>query len=253
MTNTPLCPLDNIILDIEGATGHTLPYDGYIEAKLQIPGLNNMDQDTLLLVVPDTNFNSNVPVIIGTNIIQPLQTLVGNAQRRRLDNAWTSAFHCLSLQETQIRRHDGRLALLKSANKIRIVIPPNKTISVACLVDRKFSLQNCCAIIQASTESTLPDYIKIAPVVIDYGYHLDNTIPVLITNHSSHPVYIHFRKIVAELQWCTTSIHSQQCATNVLDTNTAFMSKFDFSQSDVTQDQLKCMQSFLLNNIDTFS
>ena len=63
-----LMPLNNL-LRLECADGSTMPYLGYIEVKLQAHGIpTNHVQDSILLVVPDTDYNKNVPILIGTNI-----------------------------------------------------------------------------------------------------------------------------------------------------------------------------------------
>ena len=126
MSNMPQLHSLGNILDIEGATGHSLPYDGYIEARLRIPGLHINGPDALLLVVPDTNFNSTVPIIIGTNVIKPLKQLV-MLDQHSLDNSWSSAFRCLAHPDNQLRKYDGRLAVVKSASKHTFTIPCNKT------------------------------------------------------------------------------------------------------------------------------
>lgn len=56
-------------LDVYGANGDSLPYLGYIEAVIELPFM----QELLLipvLVTKDSDFNSKVPVIIGTNVIR---------------------------------------------------------------------------------------------------------------------------------------------------------------------------------------
>lgn len=56
------------LLDIECAGGQQLPYDGYIEAQLKMEN-DSTDHPCLLLVVPDTPYNTHVPVLLGTNIL----------------------------------------------------------------------------------------------------------------------------------------------------------------------------------------
>ena len=64
----PLQPLDKLALDIEGAGGQKLPYSGYIEVDVGVPGLCN-PISCLLLVVPDTRYAKTVPIILGTNVL----------------------------------------------------------------------------------------------------------------------------------------------------------------------------------------
>ena len=60
------------IFNIECADGQKLPYKGYIESEIVInKGLPKAKPlPCLLLVTPDTEFSSRVPVILGTNILK---------------------------------------------------------------------------------------------------------------------------------------------------------------------------------------
>lgn len=65
-------------LDIECADGQTLPYLGYVSVNLATCGLssNEVLQDCLFLIVPDSDYNTRVPVLIGTNILSRLMDLL---------------------------------------------------------------------------------------------------------------------------------------------------------------------------------
>ena len=60
------------LLTISSSTGHPLPYMGYIEVDITYPDLTGktVTKSVLALVVPQTLYNSDVPVLIGTNVIQ---------------------------------------------------------------------------------------------------------------------------------------------------------------------------------------
>jgi hypothetical protein len=64
-------PLNNI--HIQGAGGNTLPYLGFTEETLNFcfDAIDN-PVDILLLVVPDTEYHSAVPVLLGTNCLSYL-------------------------------------------------------------------------------------------------------------------------------------------------------------------------------------
>ena len=67
-----------MLLNVEGATGHLFPYLalGYVDVSINIPSLEINNEHYFLFVVPDTSYTSDVPVIIGTNILYPLKTNV---------------------------------------------------------------------------------------------------------------------------------------------------------------------------------
>jgi hypothetical protein len=76
-SDLPIHPIKEL-LRIECADGQELPYEGFIEVDLTIlgsRGTHSKDSklhNCLFLVVPDSNYNSAVPVLIGTNILSSL-------------------------------------------------------------------------------------------------------------------------------------------------------------------------------------
>ena len=64
-------PLEDFKLDIECAGDQKLPYSGYVEVDIGIPGVVDLIE-CLLLVTPDTRYGHKVPAILGTNVLKPL-------------------------------------------------------------------------------------------------------------------------------------------------------------------------------------
>lgn len=62
--------LDELGLEVNTANGQSLPYSGYVEIELSVPCFKEKAITVPLLVVPVTEYNSQVPVIVGTNIIR---------------------------------------------------------------------------------------------------------------------------------------------------------------------------------------
>lgn len=63
------------ILEVEGANGQPVPYLGYVEVHLKFPKAlleSEPEISTLALIVPDLQSNSGVPLLIGTNTLDPL-------------------------------------------------------------------------------------------------------------------------------------------------------------------------------------
>ena len=58
----------NTLLDIECASGQQLPYEGYIEADIQLPHQKEF-YPGIWLVVPDRNYHNHIPLLVGTNIL----------------------------------------------------------------------------------------------------------------------------------------------------------------------------------------
>ena len=60
------------LLHLKGTEGIVIPFKGYIEAKLTVPGLPQYNEDMLFLVAPDHKYGEGVPVSIGTQVIDHL-------------------------------------------------------------------------------------------------------------------------------------------------------------------------------------
>ena len=116
----------NDFLHIECADGGTLPYSGYIEASITSTGLPScLDSSTKypILVVPNSNYNRTVPVLLGTNILHHLLSSVQSnygdqyLQRASLHTPWYLAFRMMTLQEKELRKQHNRLGIVKCAEK----------------------------------------------------------------------------------------------------------------------------------------
>lgn len=252
--DVPLHPLNNI-LKVEAATGHILPYKGYVECNLSVNELGISDRTGLFLVVPETNFGKGVPIIMGTNLLKSM-----NSGTNLPNNSpWKMAFQCLALQDKQISRNEGRLALVKSNQRAKILLRSNRTMTIQCIVDKKVYMSNCLAILQPSKDSMLPNGVEITPSVSDYGS--TDTIDVVITNHTFNPVVIPSLSIICELQWCTLDAGlgtespqyvSNVCASSQLQSSN-ILTAFDLGNSNISPTQLSQIQSLLNDNSDIFS
>ena len=57
------------LLKLEGTGSSTIPYLGFMEVNLQIPGIQHYNEDALLLVIPTMIYSKTVPVVVGFKII----------------------------------------------------------------------------------------------------------------------------------------------------------------------------------------
>ena len=56
----------NTLIEAEVSGGGVIPYTGYVEARLTIPGIKRMDKDSLFMVTNDSPYTQQVPVQLGT-------------------------------------------------------------------------------------------------------------------------------------------------------------------------------------------
>ena len=250
----PINPLKEL-LHIETANGDKLPYHGYSECELSVPELGVNELKGLFLVVPETPFEKEVPVIIGTNLLRHID---GKATNHSY-STWRTVIRCMAMQDKQLAKQHGKLGLVKSCSRDRITVCSNRTTTIRGRIDRKLDINNCLAIVEPTKDSKLPRDIEITPTVIDYGtsYEID----VELTNHGPKPLVIPSNCIIAELQWCqnerlTKSNKDKLNTTNVCslnDTPVDFLSKFNLDGMDVDSSQQDQLKTFLNKFNDVFS
>lgn len=201
-----LKPLKNL-LKVECADGSELPYLGFIEVNILPIGIVDAHEQTcLLLVVPNTNFNSNTPVLLGTNVLQHFMDACSEIhgkqflQKAKLHSPWYLAFRCMSVREKELKKNNYRLAILRNAESRRITVTPNQSVKVKCFTDNEIGHIPTSALICETDSSLLPGFIDIGPGVIQYNSQGKQLVEVTLSNLSTNSVNISPKAIIAELQ-----------------------------------------------------
>ena len=60
------------LLELEPTGGGTVPYDGYVEVRMQILNVRAFDLDVLMLVIPERQYSKKIPITLGTSILTKL-------------------------------------------------------------------------------------------------------------------------------------------------------------------------------------
>jgi len=199
--------LDDLIR-IECADGQLLPYLGYIEVEISAAeGFPRTDPVMcLLLITPDTNYSSNTPIILGTNILQEFlnncKDSYGNQflQKANLFTPWYLSFRTMVLRDKELKRNHNRIAIIRSSISERILLKPNETIQVKGFIDREMNYPTTTAIIQESEEAGLPEYIDVSPAVIQYQFGKNHEVMVTLSNLTTNTAVITPKLILCELQ-----------------------------------------------------
>ena len=162
------------LLKIECADGSQLPYLGYIEADITVTdGLPNASQKPcLFLVIPDTEYSSKTPVILGTNILNDylmdcrdhfgLQYL----HTAKLHTPRYLCFRAISLREKEMKKSKNRIAIIRSAERKKVTIRLNETIEIKGYTDKELNHPNSLAITQESKDSGISSDIDITPTMV---------------------------------------------------------------------------------------
>ena len=90
--------IDDFQLTIEGAGGYKVPYAGYIWCTIEVPFLPSQKLEVPVLIVPSSEYSLEVPVIIGTNVIDIYNDNSHGA--KDIPREWQNAF--ISSQQSKV-------------------------------------------------------------------------------------------------------------------------------------------------------
>ena len=73
-------PLEHLV-PIEGSGEASVPYLGYVEVRMHIPGINSFDRDVLMLISSTTTqYHQRVPIQVGSHVIDQVTTCISNEE-----------------------------------------------------------------------------------------------------------------------------------------------------------------------------
>ncbi|XP_053403276.1 uncharacterized protein LOC128558360 [Mercenaria mercenaria] len=171
-----LLPLEDFNLEVSSANGEKLPFLGYVEVDLKVSVLCDRCFTIPALIVPRTDYNSNVPVIVGTNIIRQLQAEMDDATTE-IPEVWNMAFKATC---------SSSVGIVKSTQ--RFTLQPMETKQITGF-ERK--MKDCESVVTEPSEKGYSSRFTVCPRVVkldDPG----NTarVPVRVFNMSAKAVEI---------------------------------------------------------------
>ena len=85
-------PLDRMV-PIEGSGGVDVPYLGYVEVRMHIPGISSFDQDVFMLIShTTTHYHRRVLIQVGNNIIDHVTNCITEEELQSLSQCWKLAY-----------------------------------------------------------------------------------------------------------------------------------------------------------------
>ena len=170
----------DIDLSVQGAAGNNLPYKGYIETQVSVPFLSNRVLDVPILVVSDTDYNLQVPVIIGTNIIDRCKSACASnhVSVEEIPPVWQRGFDSLIDEGIPV----------KTTNSYSIRIGPNEVKTIHGIARKSGDFDTA---ITEHVDTSLSGNLNICPRVVS----LKSTgttvrVPVRVCNLSAYAVEI---------------------------------------------------------------
>lgn len=237
--------LDEFDLTITGPDGQSIPYIGYIEASVEANFMHGKEVMVPVLVMPSTEYNSEVPVIIGTNVIRLYQEMIN--EEDEIPSQWSNAF--LTLQ-------NGFAGLVRSTNKTNIQIQPMETVTISGFIRKGRDVET---VVTEQTERA-SSKIGVCPRVVSLDKPGKNArIPVKIFNmsakvltlspksllcqvlevkvlHSWDPKLEKSNEVQAGQQTATTSDETQADQEHIRDDKNNAENRNDFNLSDIGVD-----------------
>ena len=85
-------PLEHLV-PIEGSGGTNVPYLGYVEVRMGIPGIISFDRDVLMLISPITTcYHQRVPIQVNSHIIDQVTNCISEDELQSLSQSWKVAY-----------------------------------------------------------------------------------------------------------------------------------------------------------------
>ena len=266
--NVPLRSIDDF-LRIEGANGQPVPYLGYVEVSIRLPGSlpQPFDVDAPVLIVYDTPYNKKVPLCVGTNVIQICVdrgvSLFGEdfVTNKQTDPTWQVVYKCMQVPVGVNPK--GKIGVIRSAAKRAARIPPKQ----AVIVDREAPLppsgRAYDVIVEPRTPNRLPDGIVVDQNVklirITKENQKSRRIPVLVQNRTESPIWIYRNMILGELYLCdvqgpvnanSQSVHDHDVGTG---SKEGVVEGLDFSDSPASPEDVEQVTRVIGNYPHAFS
>ena len=181
LPNKPLMQELQVLLDVSIADGSKLNYLGFIDADISVPFLSEFTLSVPVLVVPDTHFNNQCPVIVGTNVIRPLKFQTPTSG---VPSEWQLAMDCLKVDTFTV----------KACSRKPIAVEPYQTIMV-----NGFTRNVDSSVSEVVTENLSGSSFAVCPRVVKLSQYDYCRIPVKVCNMTAKPLTIRPRSDLCQI------------------------------------------------------
>ena len=123
------------LLDLEPTGGGQVPYDSYVEVRLQVPGVQAFDLDVLMLMIPESEYSKSVPVTIGTIHIDKIINLIIDEELKMANRKWQRGIISRKVAVKSLQLKENKDVLDKVTGDVKLThnvqVPPMETITVS--------------------------------------------------------------------------------------------------------------------------
>lgn len=183
--------LQDFQLNVYGAGGNVLPFLGYIEAEVRIPCLteNPFFVPVLVRKLSNSDNDSEIPVIIGTNVIRSCKEMVSELDcSSNIPEVWNLAFKSMCKKDLKVR----------STNHFPISIGPNEVKTLHGLVRKSYDLETA---LTEQSDTSQSGSLVICPRVIRLKSSVGKVsrIPVRVCNLSAQSIKILPKSVICSV------------------------------------------------------
>ena len=124
----PIYPIDHLC-DVTQADGTELQYTGYANITLSCPEFPGFQEDIPVLVVPETDYHSQVPITIGTLTLGQMMSGGTLKEGQPMSESWSKVYSSM-VKMQKLQAEPSSLGKIKTTKTI--VIPAMSTLTIPC-------------------------------------------------------------------------------------------------------------------------
>jgi transposase InsO family protein len=247
-------PVNSIetLVDIKCANGQSLPYLGYIEVEITPrQDLNSMHaHSALVIIVPHTEYHNKVPLVIGTNFIQPYE----EACRTAASLAGTDVFSTWATAFNAVYQACGPFSPIPVSLPAGYKIAADSKALITAEVEVPTFQHPMLALTEPGGTSSLPGGIIVANCLVRLEPHQSKqSVTFEVRNVSKRDVTIPSGMVMCTLQHC----HAVEELNTLVygDHEREFLELFDLQEltSDLSEEDKTRLLSLLLKWRHVFS
>ena len=248
MTEDTLKPLDSL-LTLNNASGDEIPYLGFVDVVLQVPGAESATFP--LLVVRDTPYNVRVPLLIGTNVLGRVVTGLKSShgvrflQKTSLPDAVVCGIQAMSIAEKHLENSKGVVSSVSLLGEVDLC--PGEIRQVAGKVKIDVPIARQTATIQAHS-SFVEGTVTVSPSLMC----VDGDTKVVrfeICNNGTHPVRLPRKTLIGDLM--QVQVVDVETVESLSPEDENFLDNFDMSHINTVVG--KQLRDFLSEELERFS
>ena len=227
------------LLKVVGVTGREVPFLGYISVNLKFPSGESgvkTGHEILALIVPDTEYNRRVPLVVGTNVMRRFKdecchgALDQYLQRTTLSSAWKRAYRHAQHQEHFSSQCDSGRNSVKSTSRRPIAIEAHQTVVVWGMT-RSVPNVPLKAILEPDVNHS---GITATPSLVTLATSGNKCrVPVELTNSTPHRVELSPRAVLARVHLASEIVDREEPVMSTENVD----HEFDLGDTPLTEEQ----------------